>query len=315
MAGEEKNPKVWPKEATEASDFDYLMVGNEDDPIMKIYKDKLNEVIVVQGESMPAVQGGATSATAVALVAGPTGQNRYFDASWGFWKYNNVVLKNPLGTDGIPQGNDGTLYWDGTALTWKISKMQELKAVEGVDVIDPDGVGVPKEKAVALYVEPIKQKIDYAIESDLEFSPTVTTGDAETRSYETREFTGWGGILGKPQDFDHINIAKIKWTQAGFPITEVNVTLRDTSYTGTILADKKVPFSGAINEVNDLLIDFPLITNADKKNIWYEVRTNGRLSRANALTVIGAKYSTATSIATRFSTSSGDVADGIGYFV
>ncbi|WP_333577865.1 hypothetical protein [Sphingobacterium sp.] len=131
MAEEEvKNPMEWPKEATEASDFDFMMVGKDGNPIMKVKKQKLNEIIVVQGESMPAIQGGTTSAAAVALSAGPTGQNRWFDASWGYWKYNNTVLKNPLGTDGIPQGNDGTLYWDGTALTWKISKMQLLPQVD-----------------------------------------------------------------------------------------------------------------------------------------------------------------------------------------
>lgn len=102
-------------------------------------------------ESMPAIKGGTTAAAAVALPAGPTGQNRWFDASWGYWKYNNVVLKNPLGTDGIPQGNDGMLYWDGTALTWKISKMQELPMQQGVPVLNPSGSGLPTEKATADY--------------------------------------------------------------------------------------------------------------------------------------------------------------------
>lgn len=78
-------------------------------------------------ESMPAIKGGTTAATAVALPAGPAGQNRWFDASWGFWKYNNVVLKNPTGTDGIPEGNDGQLYWSGaTTEIWSIPKMQAL---------------------------------------------------------------------------------------------------------------------------------------------------------------------------------------------
>ncbi|GEM_PF-1420519 len=156
MAEEEgKNPVVWPKEATEASDFDFMMVGKNDDPIMKIKKEKLNEIIVVQGESMPAIQGGTTAATAVALPAGPTGQNRWFDASWGYWKYNNTVLKNPLGTDGIPQGNEGTLYWDGTALIWKISKMQPLPQATGTSTLNPDGTGVPQEQATDKYIKKI----------------------------------------------------------------------------------------------------------------------------------------------------------------
>lgn len=177
MAGEEKNPIIWPKEANEAADFKYLMVGNENDPIMKIEKEKLNEIIVVQGESMPAIQGGATSAAAVALPAGPTGQNRWFDASWGYWKYNNVVLKNPLGTDGITQGSEGTLYWDGIALTWKISKMQLLATAPLADkvstvsdkAITPNGVTVSLsnnfgiEKPVASTYDLVKVKPLYTV--------------------------------------------------------------------------------------------------------------------------------------------------------
>ncbi|AIM37365.1 hypothetical protein KO02_12180 [Sphingobacterium sp. ML3W] len=99
-------------------------------------------------ESIPAIQGGATAATAIALSAGPSGQNRWFDASWGYWKYNNIVLKNPTGTDGLPEGNDGMVYWNGATEIWSIPKMQLLpvalgtnKVIEGgVEVVNQDGV-------------------------------------------------------------------------------------------------------------------------------------------------------------------------------
>ena len=153
MAVEEvKNPMEWPKEANEASDFDFMMVGKDGNPIMKIKKQKLNEIIVVQGESMPAIQGGTTPATAVALPAGPTGQNRWFDASWGYWKYNNVVLKNPNDIDGIPQGWEGKVYWNGTSLSWSIPMVQKLLIQEGVSVLTPTGTDLPQEKAVANYI-------------------------------------------------------------------------------------------------------------------------------------------------------------------
>lgn len=132
---EQEEETMWPggfPEAKSVNDFDFLMTGKNNGPITKIPKSRLGEVVGVVGESMAAIQGGATSATAVALPAGPIGQNRWFDASWGYWKYNNVVLKNPTGTNGIPQGNDGTLYWNGTATTpvWTISKMQALPTVD-----------------------------------------------------------------------------------------------------------------------------------------------------------------------------------------
>ncbi|MGJ1321444.1 hypothetical protein ACR780_02030 [Sphingobacterium faecium] len=140
---EQEEEIMWPGGAAEAKsveDFDYFMTGKDNEPITKIPKSRLAEVIGVVGESMPAIQGGATSAAAVALPDGPIGQNRWFDASWGYWKYNNVVLKNPTGTDGIPEGSDGQLYWNGTATppTWSISKMQKLPKDPVNGVIEKD---------------------------------------------------------------------------------------------------------------------------------------------------------------------------------
>lgn len=127
---EQEEELMWPggfPEAKSVQDFDFIMSGKNGGPITKIPKSRLAEVVGVVGESMPAIQGGATAATAVTLPAGPVGQNRWFDASWGYWKYNNVVLKNPTGTDGIPEGNDGQLYWSGaTTEIWSIPKMQAL---------------------------------------------------------------------------------------------------------------------------------------------------------------------------------------------
>jgi len=155
MAEEEGKALPWPKGAEKVENpslVKFMMVGNDDQPIMKIELDRLNELVEVNGESMPAVQGGTTAANAVALPAGPTGQNRWFDASWGYWKYNNAVLKNPLGTDGIPEGNDGMLYWNGTTETWSISKMQALPKI---DEIDHDGkiVRAPLKDSEVIWTE------------------------------------------------------------------------------------------------------------------------------------------------------------------
>lgn len=138
---EQEEEIMWPggfPEAKSVDDFDFIMSGKNGGPITKISKSRLAEVIGVVGESIPAIQGGATAATAVALPAGPVGQNRWFDASWGYWKYNSVVLKNPTGTEGIPEGNDGQLYWNGTATTplWSISKMQALPKANVINGFD-----------------------------------------------------------------------------------------------------------------------------------------------------------------------------------
>lgn len=133
---------------------DKLMIGkNSTGEAQYVNVEDLNQFLTISGDSMPAIQGGITPETAVELPAGPTGQNRFFDASWGYWKYNNIVLKNPNGTDGIPEGSDGQLYWNGLTNTWIISKIQALPIQEGVDILNPYGNSIPTEKAVADYVK------------------------------------------------------------------------------------------------------------------------------------------------------------------
>ncbi|MDH5825775.1 CotH kinase family protein [Sphingobacterium faecium] len=106
---------------------DKMMIGkNANGEAQFIDFSQANQYLSITGESMPAIQGGATAETAVALPAGPTGYNRFFDASWGYWKYNNVVLTNPNGVQGIPEGSEGVLFWNGTTQTWSISKIQSL---------------------------------------------------------------------------------------------------------------------------------------------------------------------------------------------
>lgn len=129
MAEEEERQMLWPDGADDVdniSDFEFLMAGNKNKPILKMTKEKLNEILVVQGDSMPSIEGGSTPATAVALPTLTAEQNRWFDASWGYWKYNDVVLKNITGTEGIPLGNEGTLYWDKSTQKWSIPKIQLL---------------------------------------------------------------------------------------------------------------------------------------------------------------------------------------------
>jgi len=166
MAEVEDKKEIWPggfPEAKSVEDFDFLMTGKNGGPITKIPKSRLSEVIGVVGESMPAIQGGATAATAVALPAGPTGHNRFFDASWGYWKYNNVVLKNPKGTDGIPEGNDGTLYWNGTSITptWSISKVQALPIVDTSTLVANNDLGYNQVPIDFL----VNRKVDVALSS------------------------------------------------------------------------------------------------------------------------------------------------------
>lgn len=54
---------------------------------------------------------------------------------------------NPAFT--VTEGNFGIASWDGSS--WSLEGMGELPQVQGTNVLDPDGEGIPKEKAVADY--------------------------------------------------------------------------------------------------------------------------------------------------------------------
>lgn len=142
----------WPQDAAPLTNEKVLNTtrvmaadSQDEDKMVSITVDqianKAAERVQVDGGSIPAIQGGATAAAAVALPNLGAGVNKYFDASSGYWKYNNVVLTNPEGGQGIPEGYDGVVFWDGTTEVWSISKMQELPVVDTSEFIKKSDLG------------------------------------------------------------------------------------------------------------------------------------------------------------------------------
>jgi len=132
MAEEEGKVIQWPGGADEATDFDFLMVGKDDKPIMKIPKEKLNEVIVINGEGVKAVAGGATSATPTILRPGPAGANRKMEDVEG-WFVNGTSAEPPVATGTAweaPAGKKNTNWWDGT--TWSLGSSVPLPNGQGL---------------------------------------------------------------------------------------------------------------------------------------------------------------------------------------
>lgn len=130
MAEEEGKAIEWPGGADEATDFDYLMVGKNNKPIMKIPKEKLNEVIVINGEGVKAVAGGATSSIPTILRPGPAGSNRKMEDVTG-WFVNGTSAEPPVATGTAweaPAGKKNTNWWDGTAKVWSLGSSLPLPA-------------------------------------------------------------------------------------------------------------------------------------------------------------------------------------------
>lgn len=138
---EEKNALPWPGGASKVeniSEFEFLMCGNDDEPILKIEKQKLNEFIVVNGEGVKAVAGGATSSSPTILRPGPTGQNRKMEDVEG-WFVNGTADEPPVAVGDpweAPAGFKNVNWWDGIAGTWSLGSSVELPKdpVNGVPV-------------------------------------------------------------------------------------------------------------------------------------------------------------------------------------
>jgi len=144
MAEEEGKAIQWPAGADEATDFDFLMVGKDDEPIMKIPKEKLNEVIVINGEGVKAVAGGATSAAPTILRPGPTGANRKMEDVTG-WFVNGTSAEPPIaiGTPWeAPAGNKNTNWWDGTAKVWSLGSSVVLPEYDIDSDLDVDSTDI-----------------------------------------------------------------------------------------------------------------------------------------------------------------------------
>jgi len=134
MAEEEGKVIQWPGGADEATDFDFLMVGKNNKPIMKIPKEKLNEVIVINGEGVKAVAGGASSSSPTILRPGPAGQNRKMEDVQGW--FVNGTGDNPPVAIGTPweakAENLNVNWWDGTAKVWSLASSVALPKGQGL---------------------------------------------------------------------------------------------------------------------------------------------------------------------------------------
>lgn len=140
MAEEEgKNPVVWPDGAEKVeniADFEFFMAGRKNKPVMKIEKEKLNEFIVINGEAVKAVAGGASSSAPTILRPGPTGQNRKMEKVKG-WFVNGTSAEPPVATGTpwqAPEGFDNTNWWDGTTKVWSLGSTIPIpKGADGVN--------------------------------------------------------------------------------------------------------------------------------------------------------------------------------------
>jgi hypothetical protein len=135
MAVEEENKRaaVWPDDFKDlVSALQYIMVGNKGEPISRLPKERITELIAVLGDAVPTVKGGATEATAVLLSAPAFSPEkpRKMEKASGWYKNATGAAWN------APSNFDNTNWWDGTK--WYLSASNPMpvnladgKVVEG----------------------------------------------------------------------------------------------------------------------------------------------------------------------------------------
>lgn len=133
-------PEDMPK-APSVADADKMMIADSvTNEAKHITFDQAKQYFTIEGQKIAPIAPGA-------LPAGPSGETRYMEVSVaGSWTSAGNTFTNE-------DGHISTLWWNGS--TWSKVNDVTLPVAEGTDVLNPTGEDVPKEKAVADYVEPL----------------------------------------------------------------------------------------------------------------------------------------------------------------
>lgn len=110
------------------------------------------------------------------------------------------------------------------------------------------------------------------------FNPLETENVPKSFKYATSSFSGWGSPIGKRNKFNVVKLT-LKWFDDSVPgPTEVNIRVKDTNYTGAVLAEKKINISDLkLNEERELDIHLGQIVETTN-NLWFEWLTDSRVA-------------------------------------
>lgn len=283
MAEEEGKAIEWPGGADEATDFDFLMVGKDGKPIMKIPKEKLNEVIVINGEGVKAVAGGASSATPTILKPGPAGANRKMEDVEG-WFVNGTADNPPVAVGEpweAPAGKKNTNWWDGT--TWSLGSSVPLpqpdtsKLVQKSDIVNLYSITWEKGSIDAATGKVITTNYDYRVRTNSFIQSTghidiSTQNNQQVRLYyytsaNEESFESSTGWLNSPVSIDYDGYFKVVVRYSDdrlFPLSE----------------NTAVVSSGQVYLKNDEVptVLQPYAKLSDIKNVYFPVWEQGGIN-------------------------------------
>lgn len=201
------------------------------------------------------------------LTAG--GVEKKMEVGSGIWTWNGIVLKNPSGTDGVPEGYEGTLWFD--KVNWTIAKVQKLPVASGTNVIIAGGTEVVNQDGVFQAVSKVENNVDLIGQNfgKSEESTLINTTINPVYLSTASGFYGFGSPIGVIKNFNRV---KINIPARVIAPTTVTIVLRIGSKNGNILANvTKVGLSLTASTDNFLDFDFPTIANFSNDQIYLQI--------------------------------------------
>lgn len=217
------------------------------------------------------VAGGASSATPTILAPGPAGQNRKMEDVVG-WFVNGTADEPPIAVGEpweAPAGFKNTNWWDGT--TWSLGSSVELPVPEGVDVIDPVGEKLPKEKAVAEYVTSELKEATTEVNANIDLLWDDVNKNILSRGYDNKQvptltmsqFINSSGTTSVAADalwgssgYIAINSARSLVYKGRFGLTGTRMAFYSSNNTSSFISS----YPATNTDIRDLELTFPVGT-------------------------------------------------------
>lgn len=151
-------------------------------------------------------------------------------------------------------------------------------------------------------------RIGDAVLNKSTFITPIKTDTYTTNSYfiNTNIFTGFGFNYGIIKDFNQVVIKVGQIVGTSNPVTEVNIKIREVSYTGNQLATMTKTVAITEGEIQDVIFNLPdIIANTGNANIWIEFWCNGKTGLFKGSTgIVAYRYKTTAQSYTDFATQS-----------
>lgn len=159
----------------------------------------------------------------------------------------------------------------------ELVEVGKLVNIKDIPIDDQDGIF--ETDNLDYVIKSIKRTIDdkLGIPFDNSFTPSFVFDSSKDLipvdprwEYTTSTFSGWGGAIGNPKDFNSVVFKIRNRSSNAIPIDKIRVSVTELDHLGTVLADRTISgFDIGVGEEREIC--FPLgatITNEGERQLW-----------------------------------------------